>query len=85
MLAVNVLDTPKATGRDGRLVRTLGDLGGGGGGADAVLGGDAKHGGAGEGAREPGEKARHVGSHSGGGENGEKCDDESDEGRGCEA
>lgn len=86
MLAVNVLDAPKATRRDGRLVCTLGNLGGGGG-ADAVLGGDAEHGGAGEGACEPGEEARHVGSHSssGGGEDGEECDDECDEGRGCEA
>lgn len=80
-----MLDTPKATRRDSRLVRTLGDLGGGSR-ADAVLGGHAKHGGAGKGTCEPGEEAGHVGGHSGGGaENCEECDDECDEGCGCEA
>lgn len=80
-----MLNAPKAPRRDGRLVCALGDLGGGSG-AHAVLGGNAKHGGAGKGTCEPGEEAGHVGGHSGGGsDDGEERDDECDEGCGCEA
>lgn len=82
-----MLNTPETPRRDGRLVRALGNLSGGSR-ADAVLGGNAKHGGAGKGTCEPGEEAGHVGGHSGGGgggEDGEECDDECDECCGCEA